>query len=131
GTFAKTLFPALRIGYLVADQPVAGAPSGVLLAHELAKVKGIISVNTSPLLQAMVGGLLLANDFTLVDANRDKRRHYQANRDRMRRRRPAAVRVRHLARDDGGADRGAGAMMTGFQRSRRRRLARRKEGVRT
>ncbi len=83
GTFSKTLLPGVRLGYVVADQPVAGAAPGVLLAHELAKVKSLVSVNTSPLLQAIVGGTLIEHGFSLIDANRERLQHYRANRDRM------------------------------------------------
>jgi (S)-3,5-dihydroxyphenylglycine transaminase len=83
GTFSKTLLPGLRIGYAVADQPVVGAAPGVLLADEMSKVKSLVSVTTSPLLQAIVGGTLIEHDFSLVEANRERLRHYRANRDRM------------------------------------------------
>lgn len=56
GSFAKTLYPGLRVGYLVADQLVAS--DGRLLAQELSKVKSLTTVNTPPLMQAVVGGIL-------------------------------------------------------------------------
>jgi (S)-3,5-dihydroxyphenylglycine transaminase len=56
GTFSKTLFPGLRLGYLVADQPVGG--KGQLLAKELSKVKGLLTLNTSTICQAIVAGAL-------------------------------------------------------------------------
>jgi (S)-3,5-dihydroxyphenylglycine transaminase len=60
GSFAKTLFPGARVGYVVADQRVRRADgSEGLLAAELAKVKSMVTVNTSPLGQAAVGGMLL------------------------------------------------------------------------
>lgn len=59
GSFSKTLFPGARVGFAVADQPVEG---GGLLADELAKVKSMVTVNTSPLSQAAVAGMLLAVD---------------------------------------------------------------------
>lgn len=81
GTFSKTLFPNLRIGYLVADQPVQGTTH--LLAEELSKVKGVNTVNTSSLLQAAVGGLLLGSNYSLSPLVRAKLPFYRANRDRM------------------------------------------------
>ncbi len=83
GTFSKTLLPGLRLGYVVADQPVAGAPANTLLAHELSKVKSMVSVTTSPLLQAIVAGTLIERDFSLLEANRERVAHYRANRDHM------------------------------------------------
>ncbi len=84
GTFSKTLFPGLRLGYLIADQQTAG-PSGDSrpLCEELSKVKSFLSVNTSPLLQAIVGGILLENDFSLEPLMRSKLAFYKRNRDVM------------------------------------------------
>jgi (S)-3,5-dihydroxyphenylglycine transaminase len=61
GSFSKTAFPGARVGFAVADQPVSG-PAGRtgLLAAELAKIKSMVTVNTSPLSQAAVAGMLLA-----------------------------------------------------------------------
>jgi (S)-3,5-dihydroxyphenylglycine transaminase len=65
GSFAKTAVPGARVGYVVADQPVG---TGVL-AHELAKIKSMLTVNTSPIAQAVVGGKLLEHGCSLVSAN--------------------------------------------------------------
>ncbi|MEK8174875.1 aminotransferase class I/II-fold pyridoxal phosphate-dependent enzyme [Streptomyces sp. M19] len=59
GTFAKVCFPGARVGYVVADQRVGGADGGTLLADELAALKSMVTVNTSPLSQAVIGGMLL------------------------------------------------------------------------
>jgi len=86
GSLSKTAFPGVRIGYSVADQPVAG-PDGTrtLLADELAKVKSMVTVNTSPLAQAVAGGLLLEHDCGLVAANRREIAVYRRNRTVLRR----------------------------------------------
>jgi (S)-3,5-dihydroxyphenylglycine transaminase len=70
GSFSKTVFPGARVGFAVADQSVTG-PLGEmsLLAAELAKVKSMITVNTSSLSQAVIAGALLACDGRLADAN--------------------------------------------------------------
>jgi len=87
GSFSKTLYPGLRIGYLVADQVVRGArgadtePSP--LALELSKVKSLTTVTTPPLLQAIVGGLLLENGGSLKGLMAAKLPFYRENRDRM------------------------------------------------
>jgi (S)-3,5-dihydroxyphenylglycine transaminase len=61
GSFSKTLFPGARVGFAVADQEVTGAAGDVgLLAAELTKIKSMVTVNTSPLSQAVVAGMLLA-----------------------------------------------------------------------
>jgi (S)-3,5-dihydroxyphenylglycine transaminase len=62
GSFSKTLFPGARVGFAVADQVVDDGAGGTgLLADELAKIKSMITVNTSPLSQAAVAGMLLAS----------------------------------------------------------------------
>lgn len=81
GTFAKTCFPGARVGYVIADQLVA-APGG-LLADELAKLKSMTTVNTSPLAQAVIGGMLLANDCRLRVSNQDRIGNYRARLDRL------------------------------------------------
>lgn len=58
GSFAKTALPGARVGYVVADQRVTGAG---LLADELSKIKSMLTVNTSAVAQAIVGGKLLEN----------------------------------------------------------------------
>jgi (S)-3,5-dihydroxyphenylglycine transaminase len=80
GSFAKTGLPGARVGYVVADQAVE-APDGSigLLADELSKIKSMVTVNTSPVAQAVIGGKLLANDCSLVAANRREREIYAAN----------------------------------------------------
>jgi len=65
GSFSKSAFPGARLGFAVADQRVAGQAG--LLADELSKIKSMITVNTSPLSQAAVGGLLLAADGRLSE----------------------------------------------------------------
>ncbi|MGY3676990.1 (S)-3,5-dihydroxyphenylglycine transaminase [Streptomyces sp. TE33382] len=76
GSFAKTGMPGARVGYVVADQHVAG---GGLLADQLSKLKGMLTVNTSPIAQAVIAGKLLLNDFSLAKANAREIAIYQRN----------------------------------------------------
>lgn len=101
GTFSKMLYPGLRVGFMVADQVVvdhAGKPT--TLAEELSRVKSLTSVNTSPLLQAMVGGMLLAHDCSLRATVQAKLPFYRTNRDTM-----LASLTEHFAHDPLLADR--------------------------
>jgi (S)-3,5-dihydroxyphenylglycine transaminase len=84
GSFAKTCFPGARVGYVVADQEVA-APGGrtSLLADELSKIKSMTTVNTSPLAQAAIGGMLLAAGCRLRASNQDRIEEYRRRLDRL------------------------------------------------
>jgi (S)-3,5-dihydroxyphenylglycine transaminase len=81
GSFAKTVLPGLRLGFLVADQRCA--PDGHSLAVELSRVKSVTTVNTSPIAQAMLGGVLLDHDCSLRRYVEPRVAFYRANRDRM------------------------------------------------
>ncbi|GGU32543.1 aminotransferase-like domain-containing protein [Lentzea flava] len=75
GSFAKTAVPGARVGYVVADQPVGTG----LLSFELAKLKSMLTVNTSPIAQAVVGGKLLEHGCSLVSANVREAAIYRRN----------------------------------------------------
>jgi (S)-3,5-dihydroxyphenylglycine transaminase len=80
GSFAKSVFPGARVGFLVADQSVVGADGRrSLLADELSTVKSMITVNTSPIAQAVIGGVLTECGFSLRVANREKIAFYRRN----------------------------------------------------
>ncbi|MEV1146556.1 PLP-dependent aminotransferase family protein [Micromonospora sp. NPDC049799] len=80
GSFAKTVLPGARVGYVVADQRVAGSDGTVgLLADQLAKIKSMVTVNTSALAQAVVGGALLEHGCSLVAATVRERAAYARN----------------------------------------------------
>jgi len=83
GTFAKVGFPGARVGYAVADQRVAHRDGVRLLAEEIADLKTMVTVNTSPLSQAVVGGLLLEHGCSLTALARPKAQRYRRNLDRL------------------------------------------------
>nr|WP_291413230.1 PLP-dependent aminotransferase family protein [Actinophytocola sp.] len=84
GSFAKTVLPGARVGYVVADQTVTGADGTVrLFADELSKIKSMLTVNTPALAQAIVGGKLLEHGCSLAKANVREREVYAANRTRV------------------------------------------------
>ncbi|WP_320068916.1 PLP-dependent aminotransferase family protein [Micromonospora sp. RTGN7] len=77
GTFAKVCFPGARVGYVVADQRVGD--TGRVLADELAAIKTVVTVNTSPLCQAVIAGMLLEHGRSLRELSRRKSELYQRN----------------------------------------------------
>jgi (S)-3,5-dihydroxyphenylglycine transaminase len=77
GSLSKTLFPGARVGFVVADQTVAdGAGTRGLLADELTKLKSMVTVNTSPVAQAVVAGMLLASDGRASERSAKAAAHY-------------------------------------------------------
>jgi len=79
GSFSKTLFPGARVGFAVADQVVLGdAGESSLLADELTKIKSMVTVNTSPLGQAVVAGMLLSAGGRATDLNAKTSEYYGA-----------------------------------------------------
>ncbi|MFH8439571.1 aminotransferase class I/II-fold pyridoxal phosphate-dependent enzyme [Streptomyces sp. NPDC018007] len=80
GSFAKTVLPGARVGYAVADQRVHDAQGATgLFADQLSKIKSMVTVNTSPIAQAVVGGALLENAYSLDAANGREREAYRRN----------------------------------------------------
>ncbi|MEZ0114309.1 (S)-3,5-dihydroxyphenylglycine transaminase [Catenulispora sp. EB89] len=80
GSFAKSVFPGARVGFLVADQVVEdGSGRRSLLAEELSTVKSMLTVNTAPIAQAVVGGVLVESEYSLRSANRAKTEFYRRN----------------------------------------------------
>ncbi|MCU0289137.1 MAG: PLP-dependent aminotransferase family protein [Acidobacteria bacterium] len=83
GSFSKTLFPAIRLGYIVADQVFNYNNRSVKLVEEFKKTKSFITVNTSTLLQSMVGGFLRRENHSLIASNVDKVKAIGRKRDIM------------------------------------------------
>ena len=80
GTFAKIGIPGARVGYLVADQRVVDDRNAFTrLARHLGSMKSMITVNTSPICQAIVAGLLLENDGSLAALGQRKAELYRRN----------------------------------------------------
>ena len=72
GSFSKSAFPGARVGFAVADQPVTDAAGRTgLLADELAKIKSMVTVNTSAVSQAVIAGMLLACEGRVSKLNVD------------------------------------------------------------
>jgi (S)-3,5-dihydroxyphenylglycine transaminase len=77
GSFSKSAFPGARVGFAVADQPVTDAAGRTgMLADELAKIKSMVTVNTSPLSQAVIAGMLLACGGRISELNTEAAAYY-------------------------------------------------------
>ncbi|MGW7509521.1 aminotransferase class I/II-fold pyridoxal phosphate-dependent enzyme [Streptomyces massasporeus] len=77
GSYAKSLFPGARVGFAVADQQVVGVDGRTgLLADELAKIKSMVTVNTSSISQAVVAGMLLTGGGRAAPLNTRSAAHY-------------------------------------------------------
>ncbi|XYH97094.1 PLP-dependent aminotransferase family protein [Sorangium sp. So ce1128] len=80
GTFAKICLPGARVGYVLADQLLRSAGgSSRRLADELAAVKSMVTVNTSPISQAVIGGMLLERGGSLASLARERSDLYRRN----------------------------------------------------
>ncbi|WP_260963314.1 aminotransferase-like domain-containing protein [Pseudomonas citri] len=79
GSFAKSIFPGLRMGYVVAPEGTGVMPFG----PRLCKAKSLITVNTPALCQAVVAGLLLENHYSLKGLNQPRALSYAKKRNHM------------------------------------------------
>jgi (S)-3,5-dihydroxyphenylglycine transaminase len=80
GSFAKTGNAGSRVGFVLADQRVdVGGGRTEPLADRLGEIKSMLTVNTSPLAQAVVGGKLLEYGGSLREANRRECAIYTRN----------------------------------------------------
>ncbi len=84
GSFSKSLYPGLRVGFIATTLRISTERGrSIPLAQELSKVKSMLTVNTSPLCQAIVGGLLLENGCSLKSYVAPRVKALQNNRDAM------------------------------------------------
>jgi (S)-3,5-dihydroxyphenylglycine transaminase len=84
GTYSKTLCPSLRVGFMIVPPKLFGdAARADALLEPLSKVKSFVTVNTSQIMQALVGGMLLAENGTLARVVQPALDFYRGNRDAM------------------------------------------------
>lgn len=83
GSFSKSIYPGLRVGFLVADQKVSSANGLVMLSDEISKIKSFISVNSSPITQAIAGGLIIDKNYSLISHTKLLRDQLRENRNEM------------------------------------------------
>jgi (S)-3,5-dihydroxyphenylglycine transaminase len=80
GTFAKICMPGARVGYVIADQLVHDDNNNThRLAEFLATIKSMTTVNTSPICQALVGGMLLEQGGSIAALERETSTLYRRN----------------------------------------------------
>jgi (S)-3,5-dihydroxyphenylglycine transaminase len=81
-TYSKTLCPALRVGAAVVPTTLFDdAESATRLRDELSERKSFLTLNTSQVTQAIVGGTLLAERGSLLSLIQPSLDHYRINRD--------------------------------------------------
>ncbi|MDP9968071.1 (S)-3,5-dihydroxyphenylglycine transaminase [Variovorax paradoxus] len=84
GTYSKTICPALRVGFAVLPERLFGMTDRtVLLMEKLSQAKSFGTVNTSQLAQAIVGGVLLKENFSLAKIVSRTTQFYKTNRDAL------------------------------------------------
>jgi (S)-3,5-dihydroxyphenylglycine transaminase len=94
-TFAKIGVAGARVGFVIAAQPVCGEQATAsVLADHLAALKSMVTVNTSPLCQAVIGGMVLAHGTSLRELGAAKSKLYRENLRLV-----LEALDRHLARD--------------------------------
>jgi (S)-3,5-dihydroxyphenylglycine transaminase len=82
GTFSKTICPSVRVGFAVVPETFFGDPSASQeFLAELSQRKSFLTVNTSQLNQALVGGVLLTEGYSIKKMIAPARDHYHQNRD--------------------------------------------------
>jgi (S)-3,5-dihydroxyphenylglycine transaminase len=80
GTFAKSCLPGARVGYVIADQLVFDKDQNPhQLAEDLIKIKSMTTMNTSPICQAIIGGMILEKGGSISAIEREKAWLYQNN----------------------------------------------------
>lgn len=77
GTFAKLVFPGLRLGYLAMPR----SPASAQILHACRLAKSFTTLNTATPSQAIVARVLLEERARLLGALRELRTHYLAKRD--------------------------------------------------
>ena len=83
-TFSKTLAPSLRVGAAVLPETLFGSRAArEELMRQLVERKGLLTLNTAQMNQAIVGGMLLERNFSLRDWIAPASESYRANRDAL------------------------------------------------
>lgn len=80
GTYSKTLCPSMRVGFVALPETLFGdLQASRTLTDALVERKSFLTVNTSQLNQALVGGILLRENLSLKQIVEPARHFYQNN----------------------------------------------------
>ena len=83
-SFSKTLAPSLKVGAVTLPDTLFGdRDARKVLMRDLVERKGFATPNSNCLGQAIVGGILLEQNFSLRSWVSDAHRQYRCNRDAM------------------------------------------------
>ncbi|MFW0738274.1 PLP-dependent aminotransferase family protein [Flavobacterium sp. T12S277] len=82
-SLSKTIYPSLRLCLMVVTQKMKINEKNIALSDLMAKTKGYVTVNTPSIMQAMFGGLLLKNEFSLETLNTEKRAAMKEKRNQL------------------------------------------------
>ncbi len=81
-SFSKSIYPGIRMGFLIADQKVDRGSQGISkLSDEISKIKSFLTVNSSPINQAIVGGLIVSENYSLIAYTENIRSQLKDNRE--------------------------------------------------
>lgn len=83
GSYSKTVFPGLRLGFLSGDVEVSSAGGALPLSQIVSKAKSLTSINTSPLMQATLASVLIENGHSLRSHAVMLSEHYREKRDAL------------------------------------------------
>jgi len=84
GTFSKTLCPGVRVGFMLLPETLFGSDTRATeLGSQLSQAKSFVTVNTSQISQAIVGGVLLSTNGTLRTIVQPSLALYKQKRDAM------------------------------------------------
>ncbi len=84
GTYSKTICPSLRVGFaIIPEKFLSGFADSAQLMEQLSQAKSFITVNTSQITQAIVGGVLLAENCSLARKINPSVDFYRRNRNAM------------------------------------------------
>lgn len=83
GSYSKTIFPGLRLGFLSGDVEVSLEGRPLPLSEIVSKAKSLTTINTSALMQATLASVLIENNHSLSSHAAMLSAHYREKRDAL------------------------------------------------